>query len=150
MQRSKLACRFSSEYKYLGGVIIDQPYGLQQEGWDTAWTDTEFKIILRQIDAVATNDRFFIAVYCGHMLISPTVTYLVEHGYQQPSVICWYKSNQNVEGLPQLIFAFEWIVIAWRSGFAGMPFQMEANPLRRHNIIVGPTLRALTRTPTTR
>ena len=46
-----------------------------------------------------------------------------------------------MEGLPQLVFAFEWIVIAWRSGFSGMPFQMEANPMRRHNIIIGPTLR---------
>ncbi len=122
-------------------MIIDQPYGLQQEGWDNQWTTDEFKVILKQIDAVSVGDKFFIAIYCGHRISSQTVFWLEEYGYQHVSQIHWYKANQNLEGPQQLIFAFELIIIAWRSGFTGMPFHMERNPMRRHNIIVGPALR---------
>ena len=50
-----------------GGVIMDQPYSLQQEGWDTTWTIDESKVILKQIDAVSvgTNSSPRSAVVIG-------------------------------------------------------------------------------------
>ena len=87
------------------------------------------------------RDKFFPEICCGHRISSQTVYWLEEYGSQHVTEIHWSKANQNLEGHQQTIFAFELITIAWRGRFTAMPVHMERNPMRRHNIMVGPTLR---------
>jgi hypothetical protein len=127
------------------GVIVDQPYGLGQEAWDKAWTEQELKTLLRQIDATAQGNKFWIAMYCNHMLITPTVKELTDHGYQNVSVFVWWKHNLNIESVMHVIFATEYIVMGWRSGVADMPSNLDKNPTKRHNVFIGPQKRVFHR-----
>ena len=130
------------------GVIIDQPYGLEQEAWDRAWSAAEMKAMFRQIDAAAKSTNFWVALYCNHLILSDTVRHLTEFGYQNVSVFTWWKHNFNIESAMHVLFATEYVVMAWRRGISGMPCQLDPNPTKRHNVFVGSQQRSFHRDAT--
>jgi hypothetical protein len=99
------------------------------------------KTLFRQIDAAAKSTNFWVAMYCNHLILSDTVRELSEFGYQNVSVFTWWKHNFNIEGAMHLLFATEYVVMAWRRGTSGMPCHLDANPSKRHNVFVGPQQR---------
>ena len=73
---------------FLGGVIIDQPYGLGQEDWDKAWTEEEYLVLFKQLDAAAKKDNFWVAMYCNHWLLGPTMAAMEKHGFTNVAYMC--------------------------------------------------------------
>ena len=69
--------------------MIDQPYGLEQESWDRAWTKPELIALFRQIDAASKSSNFWVAMYCNHLILSDTVRELTDFGYHNVSVFTW-------------------------------------------------------------
>jgi hypothetical protein len=126
---------------FLGGVIIDQPYGLGQEDWDKAWTEEEYLVLFKQLDAAAKKDNFWVAMYCNHWLLGPTMAAMEKHGFTNVAYMVWWKNNFNIDNAIHLVFATEFIVIGWRAGVRGMPSFLDPNPTKRHNIIIGPQQR---------
>lgn len=80
-------------------------------------------------------------MYCNEALLSSTMESLRSYGFQNVDSIAWYKFNQNAEGTNNFVYAFEWLVLGWRGGKAGLPWNLDQNPLRRHNLLYGPTQR---------
>jgi hypothetical protein len=84
---------------------------------------------LTQVKAVNTQDKCFFFSWCMPGQYAMFEKVLLEHGYESPHSFTWYKSNQNVKGtnFPNREAASEWNV--------------SRNPMKRHNIIIGPSLK---------
>lgn len=116
---------------------------MEQEAWDTAWTSVEFNAILRQVEAVSDGQNFWIALYSNHVLLSTRVAELAEKGYKNISVFTWWKNNFNMENVMGILYATEYIILAWRTGLTqNMPCVLDKNPTKRHNMFIGPQQRA--------
>jgi hypothetical protein len=122
---------------HVGGVIIDQPYGLGREEWDKAWTAEEVLTMFKQIDACTKKETYWVAMYCNHHLLLQTMTCMEKHGFSNVSYLVWWKNNFNIDHAPHLVFATEFVVVGWRSGTKGTPSFLESNPTKRHNVIIG-------------
>ena len=106
-----------------------------------AWTPSEWNLLFRQLDATRGDNKYFVMVYCGAWQLSDTMRSLKGHGYVDIQVLYWYKFNQNTEGTDNFVYAFELIVIAFRNSRKDVKWYLPKNPLLRHNMIHGPSLR---------
>ena len=122
---------------HVGGVIIDQPYGLGREEWDKAWSAEEVTQLFKQMDACTQNDKYWVAMYSNHWLLGQTMSCMEKHGFLNVSYLVWWKNNFNIDNAPHLVFATEFVVMGWRSGVKGTPSFLDPNPSKRHNMIIG-------------
>ena len=118
---------------------FDATMGLKKGDWDVKWSKEQFETLFRQMDASSTNRNYMVVVNMwpadNHILVGA----LRECGFRHEKCITWYKINQNREGTKEVICATEFYWFAFRSTQRGTPFFMPANPMQRHNILVGPT-----------
>ena len=98
-------------------------------------------VLFKQLDALSKSPNYWVAMYCNHWLLGPTMSAMEKHGFTNVSYLIWWKNNFNIDNAPHLVFATEHIVLGWRSGFRGMPTFLDPNPTKRHNVIIGPQQR---------
>ena len=125
-------------------LIWDTPYGIGHEEWDTApLTEEEIKSVLTQFKAVNSRDSFHLFFWVHWNQLALYSDCLSNAGYSSITPVCWYKNDQNVVGPPgNWTHAFEIGIHAVYRGSSGNALinYMSANPLERHNIIIGPNL----------
>jgi hypothetical protein len=120
--------------------VFDQPYGVGAASWDSVWSPKELKTLFRQLDASCGDNKYMMIVYCTDDLVGKTKVAMSDHGFSDIMVVNWYKSNQNLEGSKNLVFAFELILIGFRGSKEDVNWYLPANPLMRHNVIQGHSL----------
>ena len=92
---------------------------------------------------MSDGQNFWIALYSNHVLLSTRVAELAEKGYKNISVFTWWKNNFNMENVMGILYATEYIILAWRTGLTqNMPCVLDKNPTKRHNMFIGPQQRA--------
>jgi hypothetical protein len=124
-----------------GLVFADIPFGVTPNPWDVEMTELNLVTMLRQVQAVNMNQSYTVVIqhspYGGRRVRDA----LIKVGCKTVHPFYWYKNNQNIEGFNNYVYAVESLTIGFFGAGPGRHFDMSDNPLERHNIIAGPTVR---------
>jgi hypothetical protein len=124
-----------------GFVFADIPFGVTPNAWDVEMTEMDLVTMLRQVQAVNTKEAYTVVIqhspYGGRRVRDA----LLKVGCKTVHPFYWYKNNQNIEGFNNYVYAVESLTVGFFGAGPGRHFDMSENPLERHNIIAGPTVR---------
>lgn len=126
-------------------MFSDLPYGVlnpDEAPWDTLLTADELTQMIENFEAVSAVGAYVIGFWCHWGQLGMIQELLKNHQFTLISPITWYKNDQNyVGGQDAFTFATETLVCARkiRRQGASLYVNMDKNPVKRHNIIIGPT-----------
>jgi hypothetical protein len=127
-------------------MVWDMCYGVGVEEWDKeATSKDELETVLAQFKAIDRSDSCTVVLWCHWRDMGLVEDVLKRSNYgSEIAPVCWYKDNQNVQG-PSHRWTYSWEVclIGRKLGSSKGADRvvMDANPLKRHNLIGGPTMR---------
>jgi hypothetical protein len=142
---------FQHKYSRVDWVVwiapyVDPPYELGIAEWDTeALTEDELFSLLRGFVHLRKHQALVsVVMWCNPFELALVQKVVVDLNFKHIQVLTWYKSGFNQVTGPACTFlpATEMAII----GFQGNPttaaqyINMPADPLQRHNIIIGPTM----------
>jgi hypothetical protein len=139
----------SHDYFYLccailsDAVWMDPNFGINRHTFDKkAITADELKTFLEQVKAVNAQKHCLFFSWCMPNQYAMFESVLLEQGYNTPHSLTWYKFNQNVKGTDRYTFASELAIIGYfPSRSEASQWIMSKNPMDRHNVKIGPTLK---------
>lgn len=107
--------------------------------WDVQFTENEIYDVLAQVNAVNKCANFAVCIKHNQLDVAIVDAAMAQAGLQRRHSLFWYKNNQNIEGFNNYVFAVESFRMGYRGAKEGQWFQMDKNPLKRHNILACPT-----------
>ena len=125
-------------------LFADLPYGvMKDQKWDVQMTEREIEAMIKQFDASNSGDCYIIGFWCHWNQAGMIEKLLNQCGFTYITPITWYKDNQNTVGTnTAFTFATEFMITARKNRPGAKPhINLSDNPLERHNIIIGPTMR---------
>jgi hypothetical protein len=121
-------------------VIWDMNYGVGRHPWDISPNAKDCEEFFKGLHACTSGTSMLAIIWHAPEQHDMVKKALVEADFLDPHTFYWYKHNQNVEGHHQYTYAVEQCMLAYKGGRTKMEWLTDKNPLRRHNMIVGPSL----------
>ena len=150
-----LASRLSFDSPFVVVGYFDLKYGLGVASWDKEQSTMEELSKLLEGFRFATNAPVHtIIMWCevGQVGAIRALLQSPEQGYVNVQPFYWYQPDKNVTGpVYRRTPAVEVFLVAHKglhSGF-GAQFNLNKDPVKRHNQIIGPSRRVLTKDPST-
>jgi hypothetical protein len=124
-------------------VFMDPNFGIGRHDFDKkAISVEELKGFLDQVKAVNNQGHCLFFSWCMPNQYAMFESVLMDKGYKTPHSLTWYKYNQNVKGTDRYTFASELGIIGYFPSRAeASSWLMSKNPMDRHNVKIGPTLK---------
>jgi hypothetical protein len=120
--------------------ILDACYGIGRHPWDVAPTKEDVDLTFDQLAACTSGTSMVGCIWHHPNQYNLFNDAMEEKGFSDTHIISWYKYNQNVEGHHQYTYSTEQLLVGYKGGRHKCNWLTDPNPLKRHNIIIGPTL----------
>jgi hypothetical protein len=130
----------------LGTLYADLPYGVGIADWDAAApTEDQLKTLLEGFMFLKGNKALVtVVLWCSAYELGLVRKVLTEMNFKHIQLLTWYKHNSNHMSGPAMSFlhATEVCIIAYAGKMESAPefLNMPSDPLKRHNIIIGPRM----------
>lgn len=127
----------------IDAVFMDPDFGINRHEFDKMpITEDKLSQFLTQVKAVNTQDHCLFFSWCMPNQFGSFQKVLTANAYANPHSFSWYKHNQNVKGTNRYTFATELAILAYYpSREKASKWIVSNNPLERHNVLIGPTLK---------
>lgn len=127
-----------------GAVYIDTAYGYGLFPWDVQITTLWLRNVLKQVDAMRTNDDHIAVLFSKILDVSMINDVLIERKYADVTQIYWQKPGQIMVGSNKKYTpCVEVATIGFFPNASAIEWYTSDQPVLRHNFIQIPSVKAL-------